>query len=145
MVLRRIGLVCLCVVLTACQFGTESPTATPSVALSVTPRPRPTVTPRPTPIPQKTIWVDPLLPADIHDALVAQLREFARRASSERQIVSITTQEHQADARITAGWFGAAGEGGQGDQGDQGQHHQQLGQRTVLHGAAAFIQRTGIG
>ncbi len=92
------------VVLTACNAPTPAPTATPSPipVPTATQPPPPTVVPSPTPIPRKTIWVDPVLPTDVHDTLVKEMTAFAQGASDPTFVVEVTTTQ-QADVRVTVG------------------------------------------
>jgi poly-gamma-glutamate synthesis protein (capsule biosynthesis protein) len=91
----------LVMALAACApAATPAPTATlPSTA---TPLPTPTLVPSPTPIPVKTVWVDPLLPANLHTALMSQTLQLAERAGESSFRIAMTTTAN-ADVKISAG------------------------------------------
>ena len=91
---------------TAAPIGTPQPLERAAglrggVIPTVTLIPTPTIVPLPTPIPRKTIWIDPVLPTDIHDALVTQLTAFAKDASDPTAQVEVTTTA-EADVKIGA-------------------------------------------
>lgn len=94
--------------LAACSPAAPSPTATLSATAlpTATVPSTPTVIPSPTPVPAKTIWIDPLLPANIHTALMSQTLQFAESAGASPYRVALTTTA-QADVKITAGAEGA--------------------------------------
>lgn len=95
----------LMMVLAACSPAAVPPTPTTTPPPTATPLPTPTIVPSPTPVPVKTIWIDPLLPADVHEALMAQATQFADNASESPYRVALTTTA-QADVKIAAGGEG---------------------------------------
>ncbi len=90
----------LCGLLAACSAAQATPT-TPTPSPTPTFPPTATPLPTPTPIPPKTIWVDPVLPTDAHDALLASLRELAARLSTPTRPVTVSLQA-DADVRVVA-------------------------------------------
>jgi hypothetical protein len=69
------------------QVPTETPTSTP--------------VPTATPVPAKTVWVDPVLPADLHDALVEKVRQLAQQQPADKLKVQLSSDQN-ADLVIDA-------------------------------------------
>jgi hypothetical protein len=94
----------LMMALAACSPASLLPTSTPAATAqpTATAVPTPTLAPSPTPIPTKTIWVDPLLPANLHEALTKQMVQFAESAGEPPYHLALTTTA-QADVKIGAG------------------------------------------
>lgn len=94
----------LLVALTACSPAALLPTATPTATAlpTATVPPTPTIIPSPTPTPVKTIWIDPLLPANVHEALMTQAKQFAESAGEAPFRVALTTTAN-ADVTMAAG------------------------------------------
>lgn len=110
-------LVAVSLLLSACnsQPNPSEPTVAPNIAIelaSTATPPAATPTSAPTPIPIKTIWIDPVLPTDIYDALLVQLQQFAQSASNPTEKLQVSTQA-EADLRIVANGT-SAGEDGEG-------------------------------
>ncbi len=97
--ISRIQLVVLCSLLVACSAAPQTPT--PHIPTSTSP-PTATPPPTPTPVPPRTIWVDPVLPTDVHDPLRAALRELAHRISTPARPVTVSIHSN-ADVRVVAG------------------------------------------
>jgi poly-gamma-glutamate synthesis protein (capsule biosynthesis protein) len=103
-VTRLLLVVCVAALfLVACSGPVVEPTATPSPTPlpTATPPPTPTLVPSPTPIPRKTIWVDPVLPTDIHDTLMVSFTAFAQGASDPTLTVEVTTTQ-PASVKVAA-------------------------------------------
>lgn len=113
MSLRRLALALFVVALAAC---TPPPTArpqngpvveipatlapdVPTIQSAPTEAPAPTQTPEPTPVPGTSVWIDPLLPADIFEGVKAALTKTANAAvEADRLIVQANVD---AAVRVT--------------------------------------------
>lgn len=98
--LRRVaGCACAALLLIGCG-GAPRAEPTPAITIIFYATPTPTPEPTPTPTPVKTIWIDPALPAGWRAALTQHMREFAQRASTPQQQVTLTEDGARADVRI---------------------------------------------
>jgi poly-gamma-glutamate synthesis protein (capsule biosynthesis protein) len=98
----------LLMALAACSPAALVPTVPPTASAlpTATVPPTPTIVPSPTPLPTKTIWIDPLLPANVHEALMTEATQFAESAGESPVRIVLTTTA-QADVKIAAGTEGA--------------------------------------
>lgn len=96
----------LMLALAACSPAATPPTPTATALPTATPQPTPTLVPSPTPVPVKTIWIDPLLPADIHESLTAQTAQLATSTAESPFRIALTTTAN-ADVKIMAGAEGS--------------------------------------
>jgi poly-gamma-glutamate synthesis protein (capsule biosynthesis protein) len=95
----------LMMALAACSPAAPSPTPTVTALPTATTAPTPTLVPSPTPVLVKTVWVDPLLPAQMHAALMTQTMQWAESAGESPYRIVLTTSA-QADVKIAAGTEG---------------------------------------
>jgi len=88
MFVRRWLSLLLGILLAGC--GSAEPTPTPAITIIFLATPTPQPTPTPTPVPVKTIWVDPALPAGLHQALMQRLSAFVEQASTPARRLVLT-------------------------------------------------------
>jgi poly-gamma-glutamate synthesis protein (capsule biosynthesis protein) len=96
---------CLALTLAACSpqqpNPTTEPTSLPNITIEFAPTATPTLAPTPTPTPVKTVWIDPVLPSDIHDALKASFGQLVQNEANANARLELTTDSN-ADVRVMA-------------------------------------------